>query len=84
MTDYLTLLGDKIFTEAGVLCLVEFWLAVYVMWDNRGLRKELKGLNEKVYDLGIQAVASGVETNIVLDKIGDTLSALSKTQEKKP
>jgi hypothetical protein len=85
MWEFITGLGDKVFSEAGILALIEFWLCVYFIWDNRGLRKELKIQNEKLYDLGVQSVASSVETNNVLDKIGETLSVLSKSNEgKKP
>lgn len=83
--DFLSGLGEKVFSEAGILALIEFWLCVYFIWDNRGVRKELKTQNEKIYEIGVQSVAGSIETNNVLDKIGETLSALSKVNEgKKP
>lgn len=81
MFEFLQSIGDKVFTEAGVLAFVLFWLSVYLLFDNKGLRKENRVLNDKLFDLGVKQTAAGIETNNILDKLGDTVEAVLKKLE---
>ncbi len=81
-TKYLQALGDTLLTQAGIVAFTFFWWNIYLIYDNRGLRKEIKGLNKAMYDMGIQQIAAMVENTNTLDKIGDVVSAL--TPERRP
>lgn len=79
-------MGEKVFTEAGVLAFILFWICVYLTWDNRCLRKEQSKDNKeafkKIYELGITQSETAIETNHVLDKLGDTVHVITLMLER--
>lgn len=81
MWDAFAKIGDKVFTEAGVLAGILFLYAIYASWDNRGLRKELSQLHERVFNMGMKQVETSAETNTVLDKVIDAFDALTEAKK---
>ena len=75
LTKIMEFLGDKVFTEAGVVALLLFWWGIYLILDNRALRRENNKLHDRVYNLGISQTEVNTETNNVLDKIVDALKS---------
>ena len=75
--DFLEKIGDKIFTEAGLVAFLLFWGLIYVAIQLRGERKENRLLNQKMYDMGIKQTVTNSETNSLLDKISDAFKAMA-------
>lgn len=77
--------GAVLFTQAGIVAFTFFWWNIYLVIDNRSLRKENRELNKEynktVLNMGMQMTAAMVENNNVLDKIGDFVATQT---ERKP
>lgn len=73
--------GAVLLTQAGIVAFTFFWWNIYLVWDNRSLRKENRELNKTILNMGMQMTAAMVENNNVLDKIGDFVAAQT---ERKP
>lgn len=71
-------IGNKIFTEAGVLAFVLFWLLVYTLIDNRSWRRENRDLNKQLVDMGMRQIEVSAETNNVIEKLSDTLDDMEE------
>lgn len=84
--NWLSGLGDKVFTEAGILAFILFWICVYLTWDNRCLRnernKDSKDAFKQIYELGTAQTKTAIETNNVLDKVSDTVHILIRAFER--
>lgn len=76
--DWLNGIGDKIFTEAGVLAFVLFWWCVYLCWKNNDLEKYSRKLNKHLYDLGMAQTIATSEVGAVLDKLVGMLQKRDK------
>ncbi len=76
MFEFIQKIGDKVFTEAGLVAFLLFWGLVYCNLQLRGERKENKSLNQKMYDMGMKQTITNAETNSVMDKISDTMKTL--------
>lgn len=73
--------GAILLTQAGIVAFTFFWWNIYLVMDNRSLRKENRELNKTILNMGMQMTAAMVENNNVLDKIGDFVAAQT---ERKP
>lgn len=76
LMDLLDKMGDRVFTEAGILALILFWFCIYLLLDNRSYRRENRTLNDKIFTMGMQQVTVNSESNAVMGKLGETVGAL--------
>jgi len=74
-------LGSALLGQAGIVAFTFFWWNIYLVIDNRSLRKENRELNKTIFNLGTGMTAAMVENNSVLDKIGDFVATHT---ERKP
>lgn len=69
MMEFIQSIGDKIFTEAGLVAFLLFWAYVYQMYKNTRLETYNRQLNGKVYQLGTSQITAMGEFSSVLDKV---------------
>lgn len=86
MPEWLSNIADKVFTEAGILAFILFWMNIYQAIDARMTRKQaakdLKEANDKIYYMGTKSVEQQIVTSAALDKNADAIETLTIVFEK--
>lgn len=73
--ELLNTMADKVFTEAGLVAFLLFWWGIYLLLDNRAVKRENSTLHDRIYNMGIEQTKVMASMNNILDKISDTLTA---------
>lgn len=81
---FLNGLGDKVFTEAGLVALLLFWANVYQASQLRAERNKNEALNEKIYALGTASVKQNEAHNHLLDKVAELMNRILNSKGGKP
>lgn len=70
-------LGNRVYSDAGLTAFLLFCACLYLLLDNRSLRKEIKNLNIKMYDMGILQAKASIEASGAYDKISEVVTAMA-------
>ncbi len=75
-SEVIEFLSNKIFNEAGLVAVLLFWGNMYQAWDKKSYRAENTTLHEKILTLAIEQTKTNAESNNVLDKMSEMLTAI--------